>query len=155
FYQYYISVKSSNRNVQKLKENISKTYDSWADLELALGSYTQYVESTADLDDILLDIGEELSKYLLIEEQKFNDDDFDRQKFFEYLSFPENMFLPADKEKLIEYYKKWKNYHWNLNIFTFNYTRIIEKILGENNKNVLLANLSSSSTLKLGEIKHI
>jgi hypothetical protein len=33
FYQYYKTVESDNVNIQKLKKNISKTYESWADLE--------------------------------------------------------------------------------------------------------------------------
>lgn len=44
FYKYYETVESKNPNVQKLKEHISKTYDSWADLELALGDYTQHLK---------------------------------------------------------------------------------------------------------------
>ncbi len=110
FYQYYKTVESSNSNVQKLKENISKTYESWANLELALGNYTQYLKKTDELDEILLDIGEQLSKYLRLEEKKLEKYEIDQQKFFDYLSFPEKLFLPADKETLIEFKQKWK-YH--------------------------------------------
>lgn len=155
FYEYYKNVKSDNINVQKLKENISKKYDSWSDLEIALGNYTQHLEKTEDLDDILLDIGEELSKYLHQEEQRLENYEVNKKIFFDFLSFPENLFLPADKELLLEQKKKWKSHHWSLNIFTFNYTSAIERILGENRKNVLLANHTSAAQIKLGEVKHI
>lgn len=155
FYEYYKNVKSDNVNVQKLKDNISKTYESWSDLELALGNYTQHLEKIEEFDDILLDIGEELSKYLLIEEKKLENYEIDQPKFFDYLSFPEKLFLPADKEKLIGLKQKWKNHQWSLNIYTLNYTTVIEKIFGETQRNVLLANHTSNATIKLGEIKHI
>lgn len=155
FYQYYTTVETHNDNVQKLKENISKTYDSWADLELALGSYTQYLDKTEELDDILLDIGEKLSKYLHLEEGKLENYKINQRKFFDYLCYPENLFLPADKENLLGIKSKWKNHQWNLNIFTFNYTSIIEKIFGAKRKNVLLAHNGNSIPIQFGEIKHI
>jgi len=155
FYQYYKTVESSNSNVQKLKENISKTYESWADLELELGNYTQNLKKTDELDEILFDIGEQLSKYLHLEEKKLEKYEIDQQKFFDYLSFPEKLFLPADKETLIELKQKWENHLWNLNIYTLNYTTVIEKILGDKQKNVQLANHTNNAAIKLGEIKHI
>lgn len=155
FYQYYKTVESDNINVQKLKKNISKTYDSWADLELALGNYTQHIEKTDELDDILLDIGEELSKYLHLEEKKLENYEINQKIFFNHLSFPENLFLPADRENLKAIKSQWKSHQWDLNIFTFNYTSIIEKIFGEKQKNVLLANHDVNKSIMLGEIKHI
>jgi len=155
FYQYYKTVEAKNFNVIKLKENISKTYDSWADLELALGNYTQYLESTEELDDILLDIGEALSKYLRIEENKLENFEIDQRKFFNYLCFPENMFLPADKENLIKIKSNWTNSQWILNIFTLNYTSVIEKIVGDKHNDLILAYHNNSRAIQLGEIKHI
>ena len=155
FYEYYQKIKSENKNVQKLKEHISKTYDSWADLELALGDYTQHLKKIEEFDDITLDIGEELSKYLHQEEQKLENFIFDQSKFFEQLSYPEKFFLPADKEILVSKKRKWVNHHWSLNIFTFNYTTVIEKIFGDKTQNVLLANHNGNATIKLGQIKHI
>jgi hypothetical protein len=155
FYQYYKTVKVDNLNVQKLKNNISQTYESWADLELALGNYTQHLEKIEELDDILLDIGEELSRYLHLEEGKLENYEINKGKFFDYLCFPENLFLPADKESLLAIKSKWKNHQWNLNIFTFNYTNVIEKIFGDNQKNVLLAHHDNNTQILLGEIKHI
>lgn len=155
FYKYYENVESDNPNVRKLKAHISKTFDSWADLELALGDYTQHLNKIEEFDDIILDIGEELSKYLHKEEQELEGFEFDQKKFFEYLSYPENFFLPADKEVLVNYKRKWANHHWNLNIYTLNYTTVVEKIFGEKTRNVLLANHNGNATVKLGEIKHI
>lgn len=155
FYQYYKEVKSDNVNVQKLKENISKTYESWSDLELELGNYTQHLKEVKEFDEISFDIGLELSNYLRLQEKKLDNYEFNQEKFFDYLCFPEKLFLPADKEELIKFKQKWKGHHWNLNIYTLNYTTVIEKILGEEQKNILLGNHTNSATIKLGEIKHI
>jgi len=155
FYQYYKTIETNNVNVQKLKENISATYDSWANLELALGSYTQYLNKTEELDDILLDIGEKLSKYLHLEEGKLENYEINREKFFDYLCYPEKLFLPTDKENLLKIKSEWKNDQWNLNIYTFNYTSVIEKIFGDEQKDVLLAYHNINRPIQLGEIKHI
>jgi hypothetical protein len=155
FYEFYKNVESDNANVIKLKDNISKTYESWADLELALGDYTQHLEKIEEFDDILVNIGQELSNYLKLEELKLDNHEIDQKKFFDYLSFPERLFLPADNEDLLEIKKKWAGHHWNLNIYTLNYTSIIEKIFGTKQRNVLLANHTTTATIKLGEIKHI
>lgn len=155
FYNYYKTVASDNINVQKLKKNISKTYESWADLELALGNYTQHIEKIEELDDILFDVGEKLSKYLHLEEDKLENYEINQRKFFDYLCFPENSFLPADKENLLAIKSKWKNQHWNINIYTFNYTSVIEKIFGDKQRNVFLANHNNTLLIQLGEIKHI
>jgi len=155
FYQYYKTVETNNVNVQKLKENISKSYDSWTDLELALGSYTQHLEKVEELDDILSDIGEKLSGYLHLEEEKLKNYQINKKKFFDHLCFPENLFLPADKEILLEIKRKWKNHQWDLNIYTFNYTTVVEKILGDNQQNITLAQRANNLLIQFGEIKHI
>lgn len=154
FYEYYKSVESENTNVRNLKKSIKDKYPSWSDLELALGAYTTELKSKAELDDILLDINEELSKFLLRQEEKLAKYEFDRKIFFEHLSFPERLFLPADKEKIFDIKKKWSNHQWNLNVFTFNYTRTIERILGEKTKGIHIGNHTGSS-IQLVEIKHI
>ncbi len=155
FYNYYKTVETENINVQKLKNNISKTYESWADLELALGNYTQHLEKIEELDDILYDVGEKLAKYLHLEETKLENYEINQKKFFDYLCYPENSFLPADKENLFGIKSKWKNHHWNIDIYTFNYTSVIEKICGDKQKNVLLAKHNNALPIQLGEIKHI
>lgn len=155
FYQYYKTVESKNATVQKLKENISASYESWADLELQLGDYTQHLKTEKELDDIMLDIGNELSKYLTLEEQKIEKYEIDQQKFFAYLQFPEKLFLPADKEKLSNHKKKWLRSNWEISIYTFNYTSIIEKIIGENQNNVLIGKRGNNLTDNLREFQHI
>jgi hypothetical protein len=155
FYEFYKNVPTDNENVLKLKENISKTYDSWADLELALGKYTQHLERIEEFDEITLDIGEELAKYLHIEQSKIEHYEFDKEKFYNYLSYPEELFLPADNENLSRFKQKWKGHHWSLDIYTFNYTTVIEKIFGGKKQNLLLANHNGTATVKLREIKHI
>lgn len=85
FYKYYKGVSSSNNNVNKLKENISKNLKNWADLELELGSYTEQLNSIEEYDDIALDIGENLANFLCLEEQKITKVEVDFQKFFDYL----------------------------------------------------------------------
>lgn len=155
FYKYYEKVSSEKESVLHLKRDISNKFETWADLELALGEYTQNLKSVAELDEVLSDIGQHLSVYLRLEEEKLEKYQFDRNRFFEYLCFPERSFLPTDQERIEELKSKWKSQQWNLNIYTFNYTSVIEKILGEKQNDVFLAYHYSTLPVHLGEIKHI
>jgi len=155
FYDYYQNITSENKNVNKLKDNISKNLKNWADLELELGKYTEQLNSIEEFDDIVLDIGENLANYLALEEEKISKAEINLDKFFEDLCFPERFFLPADKEKLLTFKRNWINHQWNVNIFTFNYTTVIERLIGESQKNVLLGTHTNKVGIKLTEVKHI
>ncbi|MBU2974269.1 AbiH family protein [Zobellia sp. B3R18] len=155
FYKYYESVKSNNKNINKLKKDISNRLENWSDLEIELGQYTNELTSIDEFDDIMNDIGERLAKFLAAAENKLDIEKVNKEKFFDYLCFPEKLFLPSDKEKIISYKNKWPNHQWETNIFTFNYTTVIEKILGDTQRNVVLGYHGNKVAIKLTQIKHI
>ena len=155
FYDYYKPVETTKNSIKKLKSSISNNYKNWSDLELALGQYTEELKTVDDFDEVFEDIGEKLAEYLIKEESKFDVTKINKEKFFENLVKPE-VFLPVAENTKIKTYKlKFSNVSWNIDIVTFNYTKIIDKII-ENKKNIKIG-LHPRKHLKvtLREILHI
>lgn len=155
FYDYYKSVESSKNSINDLKSNISNNYKNWSDLELALGQYTEVFKTVDDFDEVFEDIGAQLAEYLINEENKFNLAEINREKFFENLVKPE-VFLPVvDNNKIGIYKSNFSKLTWRVDIVTFNYTRIIEKIV-EDKKPINIKNhITNSVPVSLRGIEHI
>lgn len=130
FYDHYISLKSPNQLVQKLKDEIDENLENWSDLELALGEYTKSLNSTEEFNQVFEDIEDNLADYLESEERLFEFEQFDGAKLYKYFVSPENSLPTADKNKIKGFKQKWSNSQWNINLITFNYTRTLEKLIG-------------------------
>jgi len=155
FYDYYKSIKSTKNSINNLKKNISNNYKNWSDLELALGQYTEEFKTIDDFDEVFEDIGEQLGIYLKKEESKFDSGEVNKEKFFENLVKPE-VYLPlAQGNEIIAYKNKFINHHWVVDIFTFNYTTVIEKIIGTG-KNIKMGHHpKNSASVTLRAVEHI
>jgi len=155
FYDYYKSIKSSSENIQKLKTNISDNYKNWSDLELALGQYTENFKSTNDFDEVFEDIGEKLAEYLKKEESSFNNKKINQEKFFENLVKPELFLSTSDQIKINNYKSGYSNNHWFVDIVTFNYTTIIEKLI-KKNKNITIGHhIKNDASVTFRNLEHI
>lgn len=155
FYDYYKSVESSKNSINNLKTNISSNYSNWSDLELALGQYTEVFQTVDEFDEVFEDIGEQLAEYLRTEEAKFDSTEVNREKFYENLVKPE-VFLPvAENNLIVEYKNKFVSNRWLVDIVTFNYTTVIDKIIGKS-KNIKLGHhLKDNLSVTLRGVEHI
>lgn len=129
FYNHYLTIESEDELVIKLKEELKSDFDSWADLEIAFGNFTKYLNSTEDFDIVFDDLGNELSKYLQNEQNIFEASKVKKDLFFKYLHTPEDSLAQADINELVTFKNQWKSHQWIFNIITLNYTRTIENIL--------------------------
>jgi hypothetical protein len=96
-----------------------------------------------------------LADYLELQEKRFDFGLYDAQELYDFLSFPERQLLKADMDKITAFKNNWYNTQWNLNVITFNYTRSIEKLLGENHKNVNIGTHNNNAAIFIQEIEHI
>ena len=138
FYKYYKSIETKSKSVIELKNSIADNIENWADLELALGEYSEKVKNEKEFTEIFEDIGDNLADYLQEEENKFDVNKIDQQKLFDYLSFPENSLTKAQKENIETIRTKWERQHKYINIITFNYTKTIEKIFEKKGTNLVI-----------------
>lgn len=142
FYKYYLNQSSLNDNIKTLKENISINSDLWSDLEIGLGHYTKYLQSSSDVEDIFFNISDALKEYLIIEEGKFNPNIITNEKPLLHLLDPTES-LSEDNAIFCEdclfdpestgpsFGSIYSDIF--LNVISFNYTNTLEKILNVNN----------------------
>ena len=155
FYDYYKSIESTKKNVINLKSSISNNYKNWSDLELALGQYTEEIKTLDDFDEVFEDIGGQLSEYLKKEEDKFDSNSVNKEKFFENIVKPEEFLPLADNNKIKKFKNNYLNREWHVDIITFNYTRIIEKILVKVKPVKIGYHSNSNANVILRRIEHI
>jgi hypothetical protein len=154
FYDYYQSIPSPNNKVDNLKKNISNNYKNWSDLELALGNYTQELKTLEEFDSVFEDIGENLAKYLERQEKDFNPKLVSQNKFFQNLVRPEDFLPVADRNRILTYKERFTNVNWSVDIFTFNYTTIIEKVIGSESIKVAF-HPNATLHVRVNQVEHI
>ena len=131
FYEYYMSIDHKTELIRKLKNEISEGITTWADLELALGDYTKNINTQEEFEEIYYDIADNLGDYLEKKEKEFDFEKASIDVFFECLCFPELFLSQRDINELRSFNTQWNKNQWDVNIITLNYTRSIEKILGD------------------------
>jgi hypothetical protein len=154
FYKYYKDVVSKNESIIELKKSISNDIENWADLELELGKHSVKVKSKEEFIEIFEDIGDNLADYLKEEENKFDISKIDKQKLFDYISFPENSLPKAQKNEIDKIRTKWAGHHWYINVITFNYTKTFEKIIKKKGAHLEIGTHHKAKILYQG-IEHI
>nr|WP_262896218.1 bacteriophage abortive infection AbiH family protein [Sphingobacterium faecale] len=155
FYSYYKSIESSKEGVKILKTNIADNFSHWSDLELALGQYTENFKNTDDFDEAFEDIGEQLAEYLKNEENNFDFSRANKEKLFEDLVKAEVFLTPAESKKIADYKLRYVHHSWAVDIVTFNYTRIIEGIIGGTTVTKIGNHIASNVHVELRGIDHI
>lgn len=151
FYKYYTQQPSKNVLIEELKNNIGKNHKTWADLEIALGDYLKNIRDADDFDVIFEDILEHLAVHIENEEGRFTHDLEDKKEFYLDLAYPESHLLELDKQKVNRYLKDENRY---LNIITFNYTKVLERLCGFESEPISLPRLNTREARLMG-IKHI
>lgn len=155
FNKTYQSINAENINIQKLKKNIKKRFENWSDLELELGNYTTEIKNIQEFDQIYQDITEKLSQYLIKEEERLKLDLIDKKKLIQFLVNPELELPLVDQKSINDLKKAFYNQHWEINIATFNYTEIIEKIFEHSFNDLILDTRENKYKTILKKIHHI
>lgn len=153
FFRYYKSIESSNSSIINLKKDIDEQYENWADLELQLGKYSENLANLHDLDIILDDMRNNLAEYLMKKETEFDYSKVDREKLLIDIYSPEAKLDVEDRKQIQEFKKKSTN-PWVIDILTFNYTRSIEKIIGEKYEGIQLTTHRGKPVV-LDKLEHI
>ncbi len=155
FLKYYCRLKKSDTT---LVNNIEKDILLWSDLEISLGEFTYKINSSEDFINIYNNLQESLSVYLSNLDAKFDFNNFNSEKFFKDLAFPNKNLLPSDIEKFKLFQNRWNYNEVIIDIITFNYTKSIEKITGYSNEKLDISkrmNDSNYASIFLNEIVHV
>ena len=157
FYNYYFAIKSEKKPIQDFKAYLNEKFKEeakWSDLEVALGEYTANIGTEDDFvliyDDVILRLKEYLQKQNNLFRAK------DKKKFINDLIHFENYLSDGDKKSILEFRKsRADDPHWFINVISFNYTSIIEKILEYDNKSIEIGDNEYNKRVMLDNIYHI
>ncbi|GAB3775992.1 hypothetical protein GCM10028818_20860 [Spirosoma horti] len=155
FYNYYQNIKSKTTSVDNLKKNISDNFENWADLEIALGEYTEKISSLEEFDEIYEDLVNELATYLEEQENKLDFSSIKRDQFYLDLQTPQKFLLLSDEHEIDTFRTPWDSSTWVINLMTFNYTKTIEKILADDSPSIKIGNHHGRYEVYLQEFEHI
>lgn len=158
FYNDYQSIHSKNELINRLKSTIAEDYQKWADFERELGKYTEEIPKSEDFIKVLSDILVNLSEYMQKQENNFDINSVDSDEFLHQLGNPHLFFPIADSNEIKNFIldSNGKS-NLNVNIISFNYTKIIEKILGDKSVNIPLNKNDRPDTVanKIKRIYHV
>jgi hypothetical protein len=136
-----------------IKMKHSKT---WADLEIALGEYTDEFSSIEEFQLLYYKICDELVKYIEMEEKKMIVSDKRRQKLSNDIISPESYFPPVQMNDIINHIRGGPKSVIDIRIINFNYSRTIERLLEfQGERKLLSENGINSQKVYLGQIIHI
>lgn len=160
FYSYYLDqIVPEVLSVKEVREQIRSDFNTWADLEIGLGAHCKNLNSVSEVDEVFFDISESLSKYLESEEAKFDFSDRNSTVFFSDALAPEKYLTPQERADFTTLKnQKLKsvasNRRTNITALTFNYTRSLEKILGNKEATAnVLKNISGEAAFT--RVEHI
>ena len=153
FYDYYFEQPNTNSIIRKFKKDIKLDIENWADLEKTLGEYTVNFDTKDELDVIHKDLIFHLRNYLKGVENYYVCDDSQKGIIFDDLCLPEKVLLPTDKQQIGQFKSMsiWNN-HRALKIITFNYTNVLEKLIGYTGQQ---KNVGNNINIILEDIIHI
>jgi hypothetical protein len=155
FYPVFEKQVFKSKGTNLLKSNIKENTKDWSDFEKKFGEFTsEFNKDKNGFNETYKDVVISLSNYLLEVEKKFNPENVDKDKFIDDIINPENNLLPSDRRVVTTFKTKWENNPITINIITYNYTTIIEKIL-EKDSNIDIGLTRKQKRIRIADIKHI
>lgn len=156
FYTHYTKQSSEHRLIKELKSELENEDKNWSDLEIKFGDHTQYLKSEEEFELVFEDIGNELRNYLMKVDSEFNFEGIEIKNLKRNFCSPEAFLPETAKQQLKNFKGKFhNNASWNIDIFTFNYTKSLEKLLQFNGEPIKLAEYSPNRPITLRSINHI
>ena len=153
FYKFYLAQPSNSEGVETLKKTINSNYENWSDLEDALGKYFKNISKENVAKDIHKDLLDNLQKYILEQDKKFNPTKSYIQPFLKELFYPLDS-LRNNQKRLLYNGLLNDGQEKNLYIISFNYTETIERLLNYEGASILFSKHNGYEH-RLKEIEHI
>lgn len=155
FYETYKKIETESIVLKNLKKNIVKKVNTWSDLEFRLGEYTENIKTYEEFSEIYEDLLEKFGNYLQDIEDQVDWKSVNFEKFKTHLCFPEKSLMQKEINIIDDFKNKFYNNSWLIDVITFNYTRSIEKLLGENFNSLILGKHHDNMKIILNSVLHI
>lgn len=139
FFKFYLSVPTDDYDIEAMKKDIDKNkYETWADLEIGLGSYASHCLDKSVFLKCLNDIKVNLKVYLEKESDKISN-----YSLFSSLEFrrPELLLDPEPKNRYDMYCGHLSNSSYSyIDVITFNYTLTLESLFKYDGSSLVINN---------------
>ncbi|SIT01503.1 AbiH family protein [Belliella pelovolcani] len=155
FFSHFNCANHESVLIKDIKAKIKNDYENWADLELALGKYTEEINTIEEFDEVLDCFKDSLADYLKEEEEKLDFDSIDFSSLQNYLIYFERNLPPADKQIINTHKHKWASKEVSIEICTFNYTYILDRIFKDYEQNNFIGTHKNHSKYYLKGLTHI
>jgi len=155
FYKYYLEQSSKGATIKDLKNDIQENIVNWADLEKTLGEHTINLHTREDMDTVHKDLADNLIHYVHNVEKHYNGNDSQSVEINKHLIYPELHLLPTDEKQISRFKSKWANQTWNIDIISFNYTSVLERLIGFKTQNKSLGTHNQNGGVSLRNVEHI
>lgn len=159
FYDWYYKQDTKKESVQLFKKALTeekgKRIELWRDLELFLGEKSKLFESAQDYIDVILDVNDNLRRYISIQNNRLIKNDEDAVKILtKNLINPGEKIATRSRLTFESFVRRWNGFKWSINIISFNYTDVLERIL-MNDSTTIIGKNESGDPVYLNSIKHI
>lgn len=127
FFKYYLTIESGDNDIEAMKKDIdSHRYETWADLEIGMGTYASHCADKVVFLKCLADIKDNLKEYLKKESDKIG-----LYKISSLSGFLDpKLFLDPEPKNRYNVYRLGKKLGDSvIDVVTFNYTSTLETIL--------------------------
>lgn len=132
-----------------VKGFLKKTDDDidWADLELALGKYSEKLTRPEDYIEIILDVNKELKNYIAKQNETLLLDEKKARKLLKDFCLPDSVdYISLQDNSSLKLYKSNRRSSEDIHFITFNYTETLEKILSLGNSKSTFPNSGGYAT---------
>lgn len=157
FYRYYEEIKTTDKDIIKLKDDIEEKDKCWSDLEKGLGEYTECVNTPDKMISIYEDLANNLRDYIAKQAEYIpNTNETIISSLLNDIGAPEQHFKRIDRGNIERFYYLF-NSSPIVNIITLNYTPTLEKLLGydENKPIAFPHNFFNNQSVTFRRICHI
>ena len=128
FFQYYLDQKTDDQDIAAMKLDIdNQRNETWADLEIGLGKYSEQCSSKGVFLKCFADIKEKLTDYLKGESAKIRlYEAKSTERFYRF----NDLFEPEPASRYNSYVNQFNSHNHEVSIITLNYTETLEQLVG-------------------------
>lgn len=159
FYTHFLEENQKNIGTINLKKAIEKDVEDWSDFEKRFGKFTEEFEENSkgitEFNKTYIDVVNSLSSYLKGIEESLDFNLIDKDKFINDIINIESFLQDRDKRNINRFKSKFNANPITINFITFNYTEIIEKIIGDRTSNLPIGKTRNGKNINISTINHI
>lgn len=131
FYEWYLKQPSDTDNIKRMKDDIDKDYENWADFEIGLGKFTQKfsIDKIEDYFECYYDASKSIIRYLELQTSDIEFSKCDEAIFVHFKNSIINFYKNLTPQLSAKIRELDDDNNITISFISFNYTDILNKAL--------------------------